>query len=226
MNRYELRWLRSALMACMMLCAGGMLCACSENDGETDEYANWQSRNETWFQKTMLAAADSISAAKAKYGDAWESYSNRRQYLCYSRQDNAAHASTDSVAVEILKRGEGTRSPYTTDSVRIAYRTLLIPTDEHPSGLVADHSGFSSAYDRVFDNATMAPSTFLVSALVRGVATALLYMHEGDRWRVTMPASLAYGKKASGSIPAYSTVIFEMELVGIYRAGTSPGTWQ
>ena len=108
----------------------------------------------------------------------------------------------------------------------MAYRTLLIPTDQHPTGLVVDHSGFSSEYNKVFDRTTMAPSTFCVSALVHGVSTALLYMHRGDRWRITMPSDLAYGARASGTIPKYSTVVFEMELVEIYRKGTSPGVWQ
>ena len=100
------------------------------------------------------------------------------------------------------------------------------PTSKHPGGLVVDHSGFSSEYSKVFDRSTMAPSTFCVSALVRGVGTALLYMHRGDRWRVVIPADLAYGSTASGSIPKNSTIVFEMELVEIYRKGTSPGVWQ
>lgn len=202
------------------------LCACSENNGEEDEYANWKQRNESYFAKAMSTASDSIAMAKRIYGTQWEEYSNTRQYLSYSRDNGELPKQTDSICVQILKRGTGTKSPFTTDSIRMAYRTILMPTDQHPTGLIVDHSGFSSEYSKVFDSATMAPSTFKVNSLVKGVATALLYMHTGDRWRVTMPADLAYGTSSSGDIPKNSTVIFEMELVGIYPMGTVPPHWQ
>lgn len=219
------RTLYAAVMPAMMALA--MLCtSCSENDGEENEYANWKARNEAYFSEAMAQASDSIALAKRVYGTSWEDYSNRRQYLCYSRQNGGIHSLTDSIAVEILKRGTGTKTPYSNDSVRIAYRTILIPTTQHPTGLVVDHSGVSSDYDLVFSRATMSPSKFRVSSLVRGVATALLYMHVGDRWRVIIPSALAYGSESSESIPKNSTIVFEMELVGIYRLGTNPGTWQ
>ena len=218
--------LRAFTLIAGVIC-GMALCSCSENDGEGNEYANWKPRNESYFSKIMQTTGDSIAYAKRVYGEKWEEFSNRRQFLCFSRQFDAAHKQTDSIAVEILKRGaDNGVLPYSNDSVRVAYRTLLIPTDQHPTGLVVDHSGFSSEYNKVFDRTTMAPSTFCVSALVHGVSTALLYMHRGDRWRITMPSDLAYGARASGTIPKYSTVVFEMELVEIYRKGTSPGVWQ
>ena len=202
------------------------LCACSENDGEENEYAQWKTRNEKFFAGKMRETSDSIATAKRIYGTSWEEFSNRRAFLCFSRQSDALHKQTDSIAVEILKRGTGTQTPYSTDKILMAYRTLLIPTKQHTAGLVVDHSGFSTEYDKVFDRNTMAPSTFTVSSLVRGVTTALLYMHKGDRWRVTIPAELAYGTTKNTSIPKNSTIVFEMELVEIYRSGTEPGTWQ
>lgn len=218
--------LRAFTLIAGVIC-GMALCSCSENDGEENEYANWKPRNESYFSKIMQTTGDSIAYAKRVYGEKWKEFSNRRQFLCFSRQFDAAHKQTDSIAVEILKRGaDDGVLPYSNDSVRVAYRTLLIPTDQHPTGLVVDHSGFSSEYNKVFDRTTMAPSTFCVSALVHGVSTALLYMHRGDRWRITMPSDLAYGATTSGTIPKYSTVVFEMELVEIYRKGTSPGVWQ
>jgi FKBP-type peptidyl-prolyl cis-trans isomerase FklB len=49
--------------------------------------------------------------------------------------------------------------------------------------------------------------------VVSGFTTALLNMHPGDYWRVTIPYQLGYGATASGSVPAYSTLIFEIKLV-------------
>ena len=40
-------------------------------------------------------------------------------------------------------------------------------------------------------------------------------MRVGDRWIIYIPYSLGYGNRASGPIPAFSTLIFEVELLGI-----------
>ena len=44
-------------------------------------------------------------------------------------------------------------------------------------------------------------------------------MHIGDRWKVYIPYQLAYGKTNNGTIPAYSTLVFDVTLVSYYRAG-------
>lgn len=223
-----LKKLRLVLLAALPAVAALLqLTSCSETEDTQNEFADWKNRNEAYFDNAMRTAGDSIAYARAIYGGSdWEEHCNWRQYLCYSRQTGSPHESTDSIVVEILKRGTGTVCPLTTDSVRMAYRTLLIPTSEHPDGIVVDHTGVSADYDRVFDRATMAPVDFRVGSLVRGVATALLYMHEGDRWRVIMPSDLAYGEQGGSSIPSNSTIVFEMELVGVYPMGTVPPTWQ
>jgi FKBP-type peptidyl-prolyl cis-trans isomerase len=40
-------------------------------------------------------------------------------------------------------------------------------------------------------------------------------MHVGDHWIVYIPQEVGYGSRGNGSIPGYSTLIFEMELVAI-----------
>ena len=200
--------------------------ACSETDDEESEYSNWKSRNENYFQMMMNTAHDSIKYAKDQYGTAWEEQCNWRTYLSYSQQVDTTHITADSICVQILRRGSGLgTSPLATDSVRINYRTMLIYTKEHPAGLVVDHSGLFSSFESVFDRNIARPSTFKVSALCRGVATALLYMKPGDLWRLYMPSQLAYGTKKQGSIPAHSTLVFEMDLVDTWPMGTTPTPW-
>ena len=60
------------------------------------------------------------------------------------------------------------------------------------------------------------PTEMKVSSFVAGFSTALQHMHKGDRWRVTIPYQLAYGTTDKTTIPAYSTLIFEIELVDFY----------
>jgi peptidylprolyl isomerase/FKBP-type peptidyl-prolyl cis-trans isomerase FklB len=42
-------------------------------------------------------------------------------------------------------------------------------------------------------------------------------MQEGDKWEIWIPWNLGYGasENTSGNIPAYTTLVFEIELVGI-----------
>ena len=54
-----------------------------------------------------------------------------------------------------------------------------------------------------------------MNELITGWQIALTQMHVGDHWIVYIPWEMGYGKKGSGNIPGYSTLVFEMELVAI-----------
>ena len=59
------------------------------------------------------------------------------------------------------------------------------------------------------------PSTFQADQVIRGWTEALTMMPVGSKWRLFIPSELAYGERAVGQIPPYSTLIFDVELVGI-----------
>jgi FKBP-type peptidyl-prolyl cis-trans isomerase len=40
-------------------------------------------------------------------------------------------------------------------------------------------------------------------------------MNVGSKWELAIPADLAYGDRATGPIPAGSTLLFEVELLDI-----------
>lgn len=50
---------------------------------------------------------------------------------------------------------------------------------------------------------------------IEGWQLALQRMHVGDKWVVYIPYTMGYGNRTSGPIPAFSTLIFEVELLGI-----------
>ncbi len=56
---------------------------------------------------------------------------------------------------------------------------------------------------------------FRLRDLITGWIIALQQMHVGDKWEVYIPAEKAYGKLNQPGIPGGSTLIFEIELVGI-----------
>ena len=59
------------------------------------------------------------------------------------------------------------------------------------------------------------PALFQVRQLIMGWQIALTRMHEGDRWEIYIPAKWGYGSMKMDGIPAYSTLVFDLELVKI-----------
>ena len=48
-------------------------------------------------------------------------------------------------------------------------------------------------------------------------AEALTMMPVGSKWQLFIPYYLAYGNRSAGEIKPYSTLIFDVELVGIVK---------
>lgn len=61
------------------------------------------------------------------------------------------------------------------------------------------------------------PVKFNIKQVIPGFTEALKLMPVGAKWRVTIPAHLAYGEHGPGSIGPHSTLIFEMELLGLSK---------
>lgn len=51
--------------------------------------------------------------------------------------------------------------------------------------------------------------------LIQGWIIALQQMHVGDKWEIYIPAEMGYGKSSQPGIPGGSTLIFEVELLGV-----------
>ena len=51
--------------------------------------------------------------------------------------------------------------------------------------------------------------------LIEGWIIAIQQMHIGDKWEIYIPAEMGYGKFSQPGIPGGSTLIFEIELLGI-----------
>ena len=99
---------------------------------------------------------------------------------------------------KVLQTGEGKVSPTVRSIVSVHYR-----------GTLTDGKEFDNSYKR------NCPEAFRLSDVVDGWQIALQQMHVGDKWIIYIPSEMGYGSKASGPIPAYSTLIFEVELLGI-----------
>ena len=116
-----------------------------------------------------------------------------------SKEDGIV-ALDNGVLYKVLKDGYGTKKPTPRSIVYVHYTGSLI------DGTVFD----STEGDQL-------PALFVVGDLIMGWQIALTRMHEGDKWEVYIPAKWGYGATRMDDIPAYSTLVFTLELVKIER---------
>jgi len=102
--------------------------------------------------------------------------------------------------VEVLKEGTGVASK-TGDTVTVNY-----------VGTLENGTKFDSSIDR---NEPF-PFTLGENRVIQGWELGVLGMKVGEKRKLTIPSTLAYGNQAVGGvIPANATLIFEVELLGI-----------
>ena len=84
-------------------------------------------------------------------------------------------------------------------------RTLKV----HYTGMLLDGTIFDSSLDRG------TPYSFVLGGgrVIKGWDEGVANMRVGGKARLIIPSALAYGSTASGKIPAYSPLIFDVELV-------------
>lgn len=59
------------------------------------------------------------------------------------------------------------------------------------------------------------PLAIRLRDLIEGWVIALQQMRVGDKWEIYIPSELGYGSFSQPGIPANSTLIFEIELLGV-----------
>ena len=103
---------------------------------------------------------------------------------------------------EVLTAVESGDSPAATDTVKVHYH-----------GTLTDGTVFDSSVDRG------EPAQFPVNRVISGWIEALQMMKVGEKWKLFIPADLAYGATSpSPTIPANSALIFEVEMLEIVAA--------
>lgn len=84
------------------------------------------------------------------------------------------------------------------------------------SGMLTDGKVFDSSYSK------KQPFTFQAGAgkVISGFDQGVVGMKLGGKRRILIPANLGYGDKAQGPIPANSSLVFDVELIGIEPPAT------
>ena len=91
------------------------------------------------------------------------------------------------------------------DSAKPTVRSII---SAHYTGRTIDGKQFDSSRGGV-------PLACRLCDLIEGWIIAMQQMHIGDKWEIYIPAEMGYGKFSQPGIPGGSTLIFEIELLGI-----------
>lgn len=182
--------------------------ACEETDGAVDPYKDWQVRNERFI--------DSIaSVARNNQGEGVGQWKIIHSYK-FPQQGITMGDVDEYVYCKVLEVGDGDASPLYTDTVGVHYRGQLIPL--YDGQVLTFDQSFQGGLDTDVNTAV----EFSVNGVIAGWTTALMEMKEGDRWQLYIPSDLGYGTSGNSSIPGYSTLIFDVNLMKIKRLKGTP----
>ena len=119
-----------------------------------------------------------------------------QQFMADFAMQEGVQITDSGLAFRYIKKGNGA-SPTIQDAVKCKYKGMF--TD----GMVFEE--------------TENPIEFDVYGVIPGWTEMVQLMKEGDRVEVAIPYDLAYGERGAGSIPPYSTLVFEIELVEVIK---------
>ena len=125
------------------------------------------------------------------------------------------------VFAKLIKKGDG-KQAYFNSLVSVYYKGSLTDGTVFDQQLFDDGIPFPCAVSHaktVTDPVTNSQTKY--GSVISGWTVALQHMVEGDKYEVWIPQQLAYGASESGDIPAYSTLIFEIELVSVDEQAAS-----
>ena len=142
-----------------------------------------------YFNTRMGAVVNAKKEAVRKAGE---------QFLSENSKKAGVQVTPSGLQYKILTKGKG-KVPTKDDQVIVKYEGRLI-----------DGTVFDSSYKRAEQTNKFRPTD-----VIKGWTEALTMMPVGSKWELYVPQELAYGARETGNIPAYSALIFIVELVGI-----------
>ena len=120
------------------------------------------------------------------------------EFLAANKTQEGVVETSSGLQYLVLQKGTGTVHPSARDKVKVHYHGTLI-----------DGTVFDSSVER--DK----PISFGLNQVIKGWSEGVQLMVVGEKTRFFIPAELAYGNRQAGKIGPGSTLIFEVELLGI-----------
>jgi peptidylprolyl isomerase/FKBP-type peptidyl-prolyl cis-trans isomerase FklB len=119
------------------------------------------------------------------------------------------------VLAKLIKKGSGKKA-YFNSRVSVYYKGYFTNGEVFDEYQLENGVPFRCAVSYYYANSYYG---FVIS----GWGVALQHMEEGDIYEIWIPQKLAYGSTVNGDIPAYSTLIFEIELVSVDQQAATIG---
>ena len=121
-----------------------------------------------------------------------------KDWLVAKSQEEGVKALPKGLFYKVLAEGNA-------QSGKLSVRSIVTA---HYTGKTINGKTFDSSRGGV-------PLACWLCDLIEGWSIAMQQMHIGDKWEVYIPAEMGYGKFSQPGIPGGSTLIFEIELLGI-----------
>ena len=121
-----------------------------------------------------------------------------KEWLANKAQEEGVKPLPKGISYKVLAEGKADGKHPTLQSIVTA----------HYTGRTIDGKQFDSSRGGV-------PLAIRLRDLIEGWIIAMQQMGIGDIWEVYIPAEMGYGKFSQPGIPGGSTLIFEIELLGI-----------
>jgi FKBP-type peptidyl-prolyl cis-trans isomerase len=127
-----------------------------------------------------------------------------KQFLAQNKNKQGVNVTDSGLQYKVIDPGQG-QSPNANDQVTVHY-----------TGKLLDGTVFDSSRKRG------EPATFGVSQVIEGWTEALQMMKPGAKWKLWIPAELAYGQRGAGdTIKPGATLVFTVELLEVSRQNGS-----
>lgn len=162
-----------------------------------DEKAKRMSREE--IKQALMAYQQKLQEEEAKKTEelANKNLEAGKEFLAENAKREGVKTTESGLQYEVLEKGEGEK-PEATDTVKVHY------TGELLSGEVFDSSRERGE-----------PVTFALNQVIPGWTEGLQLMSEGARYKLYIPAELAYGPGGNRAIGPNETLVFDVELLDI-----------
>ena len=150
-----------------------------------------------------------------------EEYQNAFVSMLQERGKKVGEANLEKGRLYMAENGK--RPEVTTTESGLQYEVLVAGGTEkydpevHGEAPTAEVMYKGTLVDGTVFDQSRQPVKFNIRQVIPGFTEALKLMPVGAKWKVTIPANLAYGANGPGSIGPNSTLIFEMELLGLTK---------
>lgn len=153
------------------------------------------------IQKAMMKLQE--NAMKKQQEAAEDNKKKSAEFLEKNKTAEGVKVTASGLQYKVEKEGDGPM-PKKEDTVKCHYTGTLISGEK-----------FDSSVDRG------QPAEFPVAGVIPGWTEALQMMKVGSKYKLFIPAELAYGASGRPGIPANSALIFEVELLEIVKGSAA-----